>query len=269
MLHVPGAGLDGIDFSTLSAGIEVCNVFEHEGAIAEYVLLAMLEWQIGLQEMRSRFTPESWAEVYRNRKPHGEIQGQTLGLLGFGRIGRAIATRARAFGMDIIAMDPFAQNSDGLVDQLVRPEQIGELLTAADFIIASCPLTDETRGLINRETLAQMKPSSVFINISRAEIADEQSLHEALQQQRIAGAFLDVWYAYPKDAAEAVAPSRFDFHALPNVYATPHSSAWTTALPSRRYRVIAENIRRLMAGEPRLNVVRAAAAEQSLKRTGS
>ncbi len=67
LLHVPGAGLDGIDFSTLSPQTEVCNVFEHEGAIAEYVLLAMLDWQIGLQEMRQRFTPESWAEVYRNR----------------------------------------------------------------------------------------------------------------------------------------------------------------------------------------------------------
>jgi len=268
LLHVPGAGLDGIDFSTLSPVTEACNVFEHEGAIAEYVLLAMLEWQIGLQEMRQRFTPENWAEVYRNRVPHGELQGRTLGLLGFGRIGRAIATRARAFGMRIIAMDPFAQNRDGLTDQLVRPAQIETLFSQADFVVACCPLTDESHGLLNCETLSSMKRSAVFINISRAEIADEAALFEALDRGVIAGAYLDVWYAYPKDGSDAVAPSRFDFHALRNVRATPHSSAWTTALPGRRYGVIAQNIRRLIAGEPRLNVVRpAAGAETQSKRT--
>ena len=268
LLHVPGAGLDGIDFSTLSPQTEVCNVFEHEGAIAEYVLLAMLDWQIGLQEMRQRFTPDSWAEVYRNRAPHGELQGQTLGLLGFGRIGRAIAVRARAFGVRIIAMDPFAGNADGLADELVRPAQVATLLSEADFVVACCPLTEETRGLVNRETLPRMKRSAVFINISRAEIADEAALYEALSRGTIAGAYLDVWYAYPKDAADAVTPSRFDFHALPTVRATPHSSAWTTALPARRYGVIAQNIRRLIAGEARLNVVRPAAnAEMPSKRS--
>ncbi len=116
--------------------------------------------------MRQRFTPESWAEVYRNRAPHGEVQGQTLGLLGFGRIGRAIAVRARAFGVRIIAMDPFAQSADALADELVRPAQVATLLSEADFVVACRPLTEETRGLLNRETLPTMKRSAVFINIS-------------------------------------------------------------------------------------------------------
>jgi phosphoglycerate dehydrogenase-like enzyme len=262
MLHVPGAGLDGIDFAAIPASCTVCNVFEHETAIAEFVLLAMLEWQIKLGEMRASFTRESWSPVYRARVPHGEILGRRLGLIGFGRIGRAIASRAKAFGMSIIAVDAMATDTGGLADKLLTPDRLPEMLAASDFVAIACPLTDGTRGLINATTLNAMKPSAVLINISRAEIADEGDLHAALESRTIAGAFLDVWYRYPTGATEIVTPSRFDFHALPNIYATPHSSAWTDALPARRYGVIAENIRRLVAGEPLLNLVRSPAGAQ-------
>jgi phosphoglycerate dehydrogenase-like enzyme len=259
MLHVPGAGLDGIDFASLPEACTVCNVFEHETAIAEFVLLAMLEWRIRPGEMRARFSRETWSEVYRNRVPHGEILGNTLGLIGFGRIGRAIAARARAFGMRIIAVDAVATDAGGLADALLPPARLPEMLAQADFVVIACPLSEGTRGLIDAAALGAMKPSGVLINISRAEIADEGALHAALRAKAIAGAFLDVWYRYPKDAAETVVPSTLDFHALPNVYATPHSSAWTDVLPGRRYGVIAENIHRLAAGEPLLNLVRAPA----------
>ncbi|MBA3584514.1 MAG: hypothetical protein H0W36_08310, partial [Gemmatimonadetes bacterium] len=105
LLHLPGAGTDGIDFDALAPETAVCNVFEHEIPIAEYVLLAMLDWQIRPGEMRASFSPETWSDVYRNRRPHGEIHGRTLGILGLGRIGRAIATRALAFGMRVVAVD--------------------------------------------------------------------------------------------------------------------------------------------------------------------
>lgn len=103
-----------------------------------------------------------------------------------------------------------------------------------------------------------MKASAVLINISRAEIAEEAALHAALAEGTIAGAFLDVWYRYPAGATDVVTPSDYDFHALLNVYATPHSSAWTDALPVRRYAAIARNIERLSAGEPLMNLVRPA-----------
>jgi phosphoglycerate dehydrogenase-like enzyme len=259
LLHVPGAGLDGIDFGALAPGCAVCNVFEHEIPIAEFVLLAMLEWQIRLSEMRQSFTPETWSAVYRNRLPHGELFGKTLGLIGFGRIGRAIAVRARAFGMRVTAMDAgTAADPAGLAEIVLPLSERRRLLAEADFVVIACPLTESTRNSIDADALGRMKRSAVLINISRAEIVDEDALYRALADGVIAGAVLDVWYRYPVGSDDLTPPSRQPFHTLPNVYATPHSSAWTDALPRRRYAVIAENIRRLEANEPLLNPVRPA-----------
>ncbi len=259
LLQVPGAGLDGIHLPSLAPGCAVCNVYEHEIPIAEYVLAAMLDWQIGLAEMRRGFTPEAWSDLYRNRPPHGELHGRTLGILGFGRIGRAIARRARAFGMQVLAVGRTASDPDGLADAVLPPEGLSGLLDRSDFVALACPLDETTRGLIGADALARMKPQAVLINVSRAEIADEDALYHALAERRIGGAILDVWYRYPTTAAELVPPSRQPFHALPNVRATPHSSAWTEALPQRRYAAVAENVRRLAAGAPLLNLVRPAA----------
>jgi phosphoglycerate dehydrogenase-like enzyme len=255
LLHVPGAGLDGIDLASLPPGCTVCNVFEHDVPIAEFVMLAMLQWQIRLDEMRARFSPEAWSKAYGHRVPHGELLGKTLGLIGFGRIGRAIAVRAKAFGMRVMAVDQVMIDPADVAEVIMPPAELGRLLGEADFVAVTCPLTDSTRGLLDARSLRQMKQSAVLINISRAEVADEAALYVALEEGAIAGAFLDVWYRYPTKADDNVQPSRFPFHRLPQVYATPHSCAWTTALPYRRYAVIAENIRRWATGEPLLNLV--------------
>jgi phosphoglycerate dehydrogenase-like enzyme len=256
LLHVPGAGLDGIDFATLPASSTVCNVFEHEIPIAEFVCLAMLQWEIRLDEMRRSFTPQTWSDVYRSRVPHGELFGRTLGIIGFGRIGRAIAKRARAFGMRIVALDAATEVPPGLADQLLSPGNLSELVGQADFIVIACPLTEATRGLFDAAEFRAMKSSAVVINVSRAEILDETALYAALRDGVIGGACLDVWYRYPAGADDHVPPANLAFHELPNVIATPHSSAWTANLPGRRYSFIAENLKRLAAGEPLLNVVR-------------
>jgi phosphoglycerate dehydrogenase-like enzyme len=258
LLHVPGAGLDGITFDTLAPETAVCNVFEHETAIAEFVLWAMLDWEI--RPATLRFSPDSWSDRFRSRQPHGEIAGKTIGIVGFGRIGRAIAVRARACGLSVVALDRSLHEARALVDVVVPRDDLESLLRQSDFVVLAAPLTAETRGLMNVATLSAMKSTGVLINVARAELADEQHLYEALRDRTIAGAYLDVWYAYPKSADEHVAPSRFPFFDLPNVIATPHSSAWTTALPERRYAVIADNIRRHRAGQSLVNLVRAARA---------
>lgn len=256
LLHVPGAGLDGIDFSALSDGTTVCNVFEHEGPIGEFVLASMLHWEIRFDELRGSFDPQNWSDVYRNRVPHGEIAGKTLGLLGFGRIGRAIAARAKAFGMRILAVDAMPNPSE-LAEKVLPPADLPAVLEAADYFVVSCPLTPETRGLISESALRRMKPEAVVVNVSRAEIIEEAALYEALREKRIRGASLDVWYRYPKGEGDRVEPADHPFHELPNVVATPHSSAWTRELMDRRYDVIAGNINALMAGRSLRNVVRA------------
>jgi phosphoglycerate dehydrogenase-like enzyme len=257
MLHVPGAGLDGIDFDSLAPETVVCNVFEHEIPIAEYVLSGMLEWEIRAGAMRRDFRTDNWPDIYRNRVPHGEICGKTLGLIGFGRIGRAIAVRARAFGMRVVALDRSA-TGDGIPDEILRPGDLPALLQEADYLVVACPLSPETRGMIGAPQLAAMRPDAVLINVSRAEIVDEAALYDALSTRRIGGAILDVWYSYPAGSDDRVAPCSLPFHDLDNAVCTPHSSAWTENLPKRRYARIAENIERLRRGEALENVVRAA-----------
>ncbi len=260
MLQVPGAGLDGIDLSCLDPETVVTNVSEHQIPIAEFVMARILEWQIRAGDLQAGFSPTSWPDRYRNRIPHGEVFGRTIGLIGFGGIGRAVAQRAEAFGMQVLAVDELGGVGGGQRTStvLVRPvSELEEMVARSDFVVVACPLTDSTRGLINARILARMSKSAVLINISRAEIVDEQDLYQALQSRVIAGAVLDVWYHYPGSDADTSAPAGFPFWELDNAWCTPHSSAWTTNLPIRRYAVMAENINRLMAGEPLRNVIRA------------
>jgi phosphoglycerate dehydrogenase-like enzyme len=263
LLHTPGAGVDGIDFSALPDDCAVCNVFEHEGPIAEFVLLAMLEHAIGLGAMTASFSPEAWSEIYRTRRPHQEIAGKTVGLVGLGHIGRGIALRAKAFGMRVHAVTSSSRGASAEIEWLGMSEQLDELLAAADFVVVACPLTERTRGMIGAAQLAVMKPTAVLINIARAEIVAEEALFRALQSGAIGGAVLDVWYAYPSPNADQTRPSRFPFHKLANVRCTPHSSAWTEALFDRRYAIIADNIARLRSGEPLRNLVRAPLADRA------
>ena len=257
LLHVPGAGLDGIALKSLPPSATVCNVFEHEISIAEYVLLAMLEWEIRLTDMRQRFAAQNWADAYRHRVQHGELHGKTLGLIGMGRIARAIAQRAKAFGMRTVATDISGGVLPGLIDEFVPAGELESLLEQADYLVIACPLTESTRNMIGAAQLGAMKTSAVLINISRAQIADQRALFTALKDREIAGAVLDVWYRYPTSADDEVAPADYPFHELPNVICTPHSCAWTSSLAARRYGFIAQNILRLMAGEPLHNVVKA------------
>lgn len=248
LLHVPGAGLDRIDQSCLRPGTEICNVFEHEVPIAEYVLTCILESALRLDDARAAFTTETWASVYRDRPLHGEVAGKRLGILGYGRIGRAIAARARAFGMDVVPIDVFADNIT-----VWGIDRLPELLETVDFIVVALPLTPETAGLLGETQLALLRSEAILINISRAEVVDEHALYAALSAQRIAGAFLDVWYRYPEGTSDSPPPSSEPLLALPNVWGTPHISAWTTELPARRYRIVAENINRLANGEELVN----------------
>ncbi|GAA4840382.1 2-hydroxyacid dehydrogenase [Actinomycetospora corticicola] len=254
LLHVPGAGLDGIDLDALRPETAVANVFEHEIPIAEFVLARLLDWEIRAGEMTDRFTAEGWPEQYRHRLPHGEVHGKTLGLLGYGRIGRAVAARASAFGMRVLALDDHAL--DDRTTTVFPPDRLHAFLAEVDHLVVACPLTAQTTGLIDRPALAVMKAHAVVINVSRAEVVDEDALYEALTSGAIGGAVLDVWYRYPSSSEPDPPPAHRPFWDLPNVWCTPHSSAWTRELSQRRYAVIAANINRLATGGPLSHLVR-------------
>lgn len=256
MLQLPGAGYDGIEFAALPADCRVCNVHEHEIGIGEYVLSAMLEWSIGLCRMDRAFKAGSWEHSLTRFGPtHGEIHGKTVAILGFGHIGRAVAHRAKAFGMRVIAITRAPLDDSAAADAVVPVERMGEALAEADFVVLACPLTPRTEGLIDRHRLAEMKRDAVLINVARARVVDEDDLFAALSEKVIGGAVLDVWYRYPPPGEDEARPSRHPFHKLDNVIMTPHASAWTDGLLERRWTVIADNIDRFAAGRPLRNIV--------------
>jgi phosphoglycerate dehydrogenase-like enzyme len=175
--------------------------------------------------------------------PHEELSGRTLGIIGYGRIGQAVAARARAFGMRIAAYD--GAEGRGALEELLR---------VSDFVLIAAPLTEETLGMIGRKELALLPEGAFLINVSRAEIVEEESLFRGLESGRLGGAALDVWYRYPKPG-ETGYGSRFPFHTLPGVYCTPHYSAWSKGMILRRIEKMCENLLRLSRSEELERVV--------------
>ena len=128
------------------------------------------------------------------------------------------------------------------------------MLTRADYLAITLPLTPETRGLLGERELRAMKPTAILVNVSRAEIIDEDALYEALVERRIGAAALDVWYRYPSGPGPTP-PARRPFHELPNILMTPHVSGWTEGMLEARAKLIAENIRRTARGEAPVNLI--------------
>ena len=256
LVHSPAAGLDGVDLAAVPQGCRVCNVFEHDIGVSEYVMAAMLYFTIGLVSKSERFRSGSWTDSPRVGAPfRPELAGRTVGLIGYGHIGRAVARRAKAFGLRVMALARTRRDLDPPPDWLGEPAELPALLEAADFVVIACPLNEATRGLIGGSEFAHMKPDAVLINVARGPIVDEDALYEALASRTIRGAVLDVWYRYPEPGAAAVRPARRPFHHLDNVVMTPHCSGWTEGLMERRFAVIIDNIQRLRDGRPLLNQV--------------
>jgi len=259
LFHVPGAGYDAVDLTALPAGTNVCNCFGHEQAIAEYVMSALLARHIPLADADQRLRRGDWA--YWAGAPdrvHGEIAGRTIGLLGFGHIGKAIARRAKAFEMQVHVANRSPVAISELVDQAFTLDRLDEFWGSADAIVVSLPLTPETKGLVAEAAFAAMRPDAVIFNVGRGPIIDEAALYAALKENRIGGAVIDTWYRYPGAADANPLPASLPFHELPNIVMTPHMSGWTGGTIRRRQQTIADNIRRSAAGEPLVNLVRAA-----------
>jgi phosphoglycerate dehydrogenase-like enzyme len=231
----------------------VCNVFEHEIPVAEFVIAAILDHTLDYGLMRRAFDSEQWAKTYAARRPHGEVHGKVMGLIGYGSIGRAVTQRAKALGLSVRVISRSGRAQEA--DWAGRPNELQGMLPLIDYLVIACPLTPETRGMIGAAELDLMKPTTVVINVARAQVIDEQPLYEALRGGRLRGATLDVWYQYPVPGALDAKPSRFPFHELPHVHCTAHSSAWSEELFERRYAVIADNLSRLRESAALRNVI--------------
>jgi phosphoglycerate dehydrogenase-like enzyme len=259
LFHVPGAGYDKVDLEAVPGGAVVCNCFGHGPAIAEYVMSALLTRHVPLADADTRLRQGDWA--YWAGAPdrvHDELAEKTIGLVGFGHIGQAIATRAKAFEMRVHVANRSPVAHSSVVDRWFALDDLSEFWGSADFVVVSVPLTAQTEGIVGAAAFAAMRRSAVVVNVGRGATIDERALFDALASQRIAGAVIDTWYQYPSPDHGKVLPSTLPFHTLPNVVMTPHMSGWTRGTIRRRQRAMADNILRRFAGQACENVVRPA-----------
>lgn len=178
-----------------------------------------------------------------------EVSGQTAGIVGYGDIGRAVATRLKAMGMNVLALRrSAAAAADQLVSKYYGPGGLVEMVAECDYVVVTAPLTAETRGMIGAREFAAMKASAVVINVGRGAVIDEAAMIEALTGKRIAGAALDVFTSEPL-------PAGHPFFQLENVLLSPHSTDHTHDWLERAMQFFLTQFERFAKGEPLLNVV--------------
>lgn len=259
LMQVPGAGLDRIDLSALRPETYLANAYGHEAGIAEYIFGAMIALTRSFARLDAKLRrgvwESQWAVGAAAPPLWPELAGKTLGILGFGHIGQALARRAAAFDMQVCAIRRHApaETPAGLIFA-GGPERLDDVLRRSDYLAITLPLSSATRNLIDDRRLRLMKPTAFAINVARAEIFDEAALYRALASGNLAGAALDVWYRYPT-SAEPTEPASQPFHELANVMMTPHVSGWTEGMLDARAQLIAENIERTARGETPLNAI--------------
>lgn len=205
-----------------------------------------LPQQFKAQERGEWLTSSEWIN---SKKLHLiELAGQTVGIVGYGKIGEEVAKRAKAFGMRVVATKTRPSGDYPNVDEMWSANELDRLLAESDYVVIAAPLTPQTDGLIGRAQLEKMKPSAYFINIARGQLVREQELIEVLREYKIAGAALDVFEQEPL-------PRDSPLWGLDNVILTPHSSGNFTGYMQRAAELFSENLRRYLSHEPLINVV--------------
>ena len=238
----------------------------HGPVMAEASLMMMLAWSHALPQMMAHQARHSWpADRYKVFAP-AELRGATLGIVGYGSIGRETARLACAMGMRVLACKRNPQQrpdpgwtvpgtgdpSGELPERYFGIEQLNDMLAECDSVLLTLALTPATRHIIDKAALRHMKPSAVLVNVARGGLVDEPALIEALQTGVIRAAGLDVFETEPL-------PADSPLWDLPNALLMPHISGFTPAYDERLLTLFAENLRRYLAGEPLLNRVDPAA----------
>jgi phosphoglycerate dehydrogenase-like enzyme len=247
-VHTPSAGVEHLLAAPelRESAITLTNsAGAHAVPIAEFVMLYMLTHVKRARELMQLHADDAWA--FEEREQLDELAGKTLLLIGFGAIGEAIARRAAAFGMRVLASRRTPAPAEG-VSLVVGAEGWRDLLPEADYVVLAAPLTETTRAMFGAAELARMKPTSYLINIARGPILQTDALIEALNSGQIAGAALDVTEPEPPPLDHPIWGAR-------NIWVTPHISFSSPNTPERMVAIFLENLRRYAQGEPLMNVV--------------
>ena len=180
---------------------------------------------------------------------------KTIGIVGYGKIGREVAKRAVGFGCNVIAANRSPVADKGDAAEIYPLAELDRMLPLCDVVVIAAGLGPETTRLIDAGRFGLMKPTAFLINIGRAGIIEEEALYAALKDHKIGGAAIDVWWQYPTAAEPNRRGSRLPFHELPNIIMTPHCSSATDGARDRRFSTVAGNIDRYVRGEKLQNVV--------------
>lgn len=214
----------------------------HGPVMADYVMaaLVMLQWDF------PRSFREQQARIWKARE-FDPLAEKTIGIVGLGAIGRAVAERAKSAGMTVLGTKRRAGSVKG-VDRVFRPSQLRKMLALSDFVVLVVPSTPETKALIGERELQAMKPTAFLINVARGSIVDEQALSRALEAKTIAGACLDVFEKEPL-------PPESPLWKLENVIVTPHIAGNPSRYAARVVDIFADNMKRWRTGRPFRNLV--------------
>ena len=251
-IHSPAAAVNQLMFPELvNSEIILTNAREvHGPVVAEHVIALIfalakkIPGSVRLQEKHVWGQQILWDELPRVR----EVAGATVGMVGLGSIGRAVAQSARALGMRVIAVREHPEKGSEGAEEIFAPAKIDEIFRQADYVVLAAPVTDSTKAIANAERLALMKPGACLINVGRGPLVDEPALVDALRAGKIGGAALDV---FPKEPLPADSP----LWDAPNLLITPHTAALTDRLWDRHYALFSENLRRYLNDQPLLAVV--------------
>jgi phosphoglycerate dehydrogenase-like enzyme len=246
-VHSISAGVDHLLFPELvTSEVVLTNgrgAFKR--ALAEFVIAAALYFAKDVPRLKRQQHERLW-QMYDME----ELHGKTLGIVGYGEIGRATAALAKALGMRVLALRrrPERMADDPLVDEVVRRENLKDLMARSDYVLVSAALTTDTRGMVGAAEIQAMPPSAVLINVGRGPVVVESALVEALAAGRIRGAALDVFDVEPL-------PAEHPFYRLKNVLLSPHTADHVAGWLEQAVEVFLANFGRFTAGETLVNVV--------------
>ncbi|MGB6724776.1 MAG: D-2-hydroxyacid dehydrogenase [Terracidiphilus sp.] len=245
-VHSRNAGLDNLLFPELiDSPVSLTNgsgVFSQ--SLGEFALAAILYFAKDFPRMLRNQRSQRWEQFDVD-----EISGQTVGIVGYGDIGRAVATRVKAMGMKVLALKRHPPvEGDTLIDRFYQPDQLGEMLSACDYVVVAAPLTAETRHMISNAEFAAMKSSAVAINVGRGPVVDQAALVRALTGKQIRGAGLDVFEHEPIPPGDPI-------WSFDNVLISPHTADRTSTWLNQAMQFFIEQYERFRNGQPLKNVV--------------
>jgi len=240
-----GAGTAQLQSAGLAeAGVTLTsNGGSNSIGIAEFVMGRLLQVAKRFRELDVAQSEHRWDSLFGE-----QLAGRTLGLIGYGAINQAVATRAAAFGMTVLATRRRPSDPEPPIERFYGPDDLHAMLGRCDAVVAAAPETPDTIGLVGAAELAAMPPGSVFVNVGRGTLLDEPALIDALQRGHLAAAALDVASVEPLPAGNPL----WD---VPNLYLSGHCSSSPGALFRNLHELFRANLARYLAGEPLLNQV--------------